>query len=496
MVSLFISFQSVSAQELWTATSTGTNCPSAREYQTAVWIPVPINKMIIWGGSNLTSLNTGGVYDPSTDTWTAISTGVNCPTVRYSHTAVLTGNNRMIIWGGSNGGGLLLNNGAIYDPSTDTWTPMDTINAPVGRIGHTAVWTGSKMIVWGGLDHLSNYLNTGGVYDPITNTWTATSTTNVPSPRWYHTAVWTGSKMIVWGGDSVGFKFNTGGSYDPTIDSWTSTSTGTNCPSGRYMQTAVWTGNRMIVWGGAPTNWNKCTGGIYNPSTNTWIATDTGSNCPHYRYRHIAVWTGDTVRGKMIVWSGRSTYYFQDGGIFDPVTNSWTAITLLNVPSARNLHTAVWTGSKMIVWGGIDSLTFGYLNTGGVYTNDSLVGVNKKENIIPGTFTLFQNYPNPFNPVTIIKFDIPTPLNPPSRGRDETFRKGGTGELVKLVVYDILGREIATLVNEQLKPGSYEVEWDGTNYASGLYFYRLHAGDPSTGSGQSFVEVKKMVLLK
>jgi hypothetical protein len=89
---------------------------------------------------------------------------------------------------------------------------------------------------------------------------------------------------------------------------------------------------------------------------------------------------------------------------------------------------------------------------------------------------MFQNYPNPFNPSTKIKFQIP--LN-----------KGGErGLSVRLIVYDILGREAATLVNEQLTPGTYEVEWGGGNYPSGIYFYKLLT--------ESVSETKKMILLK
>ena len=99
-------------------------------------------------------------------------------------------------------------------------------------------------------------------------------------------------------------------------------------------------------------------------------------------------------------------------------------------------------------------------------------------------FSLSQNYPNPFNPVTKIKFSIPTPLNPP-------FAKGGTakpGGLVKLIIYDILSREVAILVNEQLSPGTYEAELDASNYPSGVYFYKLITSDYS--------QTRKMVLIK
>ena len=67
---------------------------------------------------------------------------------------------------------------------------------------------------------------------------------------------------------------------------------------------------------------------------------------------------------------------------------------------------------------------------------------------------------------------------------------------VQLIVYDILGNKIATLVNKEKPAGSYEVEFNGNNLSSGVYFYQLRAGDPSAGSGQSFVETKKMILMK
>jgi hypothetical protein len=90
---------------------------------------------------------------------------------------------------------------------------------------------------------------------------------------------------------------------------------------------------------------------------------------------------------------------------------------------------------------------------------------------------LEQNYPNPFNPATVIRYAIPG--------------AGGQGlgtSNVRLVVYDLLGREVAVLVNEKKVPGSYEVTFDGAGLASGVYFYRLTAG--------SFVQTHKMLLIR
>jgi len=109
-------------------------------------------------------------------------------------------------------------------------------------------------------------------------------------------------------------------------------------------------------------------------------------------------------------------------------------------------------------------------------TNGGAIGINNISSTVPEKFALFQNYPNPFNPLTKIKFAVP--LN-----------KGGErGLSIQLIIYDLLGREIATLVNELLSPGTYEVEWDATGYTSGVYFYKLKA--------ENYSETKKLVLLK
>jgi len=103
------------------------------------------------------------------------------------------------------------------------------------------------------------------------------------------------------------------------------------------------------------------------------------------------------------------------------------------------------------------------------YENNS-IGIIRNETNVINSFRLSQNYPNPFNPVTGIKFDIPKT------------------SLVSLKVYDISGREIETLVNENLQTGSYETKWDGSMYSSGVYFYKL--------IGDGFTDTKRMVLIK
>ncbi|MBZ0201849.1 MAG: T9SS type A sorting domain-containing protein [Ignavibacteria bacterium] len=106
---------------------------------------------------------------------------------------------------------------------------------------------------------------------------------------------------------------------------------------------------------------------------------------------------------------------------------------------------------------------------------NELIGIEPISGQIPAQYTLYQNYPNPFNPSTNIRFDVPAERN----GRDRS---------LQIIIYDMLGREIVVLVNENLKPGTYEVEWDGGSYPSGIYFYKLTANN--------FRETKRMVIFK
>ena len=242
---------------------------------------------------------------------------------------------------------------------------MSTVGAPSRRSSHAVVWTGTKMIVWGGVGVDSALTNTGGIYDPATDTWTATSTVGAPSSRAVPKAVWTGSKMIIWGGyvGSIAFA-NTGGIYDPAADAWTATST-TGAPSDRNLSTAVWTGSKMIIWAGDDGPRQVNTGGVYDPATDTWTATST-VGAPSGRHSQSAVWTGS----KMIAWGGFGCPPCQaldTGGIYDPATDAWTPTSTVAAPSAREGHTAVWTGSQMIVWGGYDGGDNDYF-TGGIYS--------------------------------------------------------------------------------------------------------------------------------
>jgi hypothetical protein len=173
----------------------------------------------------------------------------------------------MIVWGGSDAAGTALTDGARYDPTTDTWAPLESAGAPAARARHVAVFTGDEMLVWGGASGATR-LADGGRYVPGTGWGGAIPADSAPAPRDLATAVWTGREMIVWGGEATsGGPFpailSDGARYRPGVG-WvgaTSTSFGA-VRSMRLAHAAAWDGEEMIVWGGYGA---VGTGGRYRP---------------------------------------------------------------------------------------------------------------------------------------------------------------------------------------------------------------------------------------
>jgi len=357
------SLTSTFAPTIWFPTST-TGVPEARQEHTAVWTG---SEMIVWGGQNGNSIakNTGARFDPVTNAWTSTATA-GAPSPRWAHSAVWTGT-EMIVWGGFSGFPAFqpLNDGAKYNPQTDSWTTVASMAAPSVRVNHTAVWTGAEMIVWGGFSCMgcpNPELGTGARYNPATNAWTATSGVGAPAPRGNHTAVWTGSTMIVWGGEDdfgVPDVLGTGAVYDPAADNWVATNLA-NAPAGRRCHSAVWAGTEMIIFGGQTDRSLACgistvaTGARYSPPpTDSWNPM-------------VVAPVSSTLSGAPAVWTGSQliTWFESSGARYNFAANTWNGISPTGAPASRRRHSLIWTGSSLVVWGGDFAVP---LNTGGIY---------------------------------------------------------------------------------------------------------------------------------
>jgi hypothetical protein len=198
---------------------------------------------------------------------------------------------------------------------------------------------------------------------------------------------------------------------------------------------------------------------------NTTSGTGAGE---YFAYKH----DGTPVNGWPIITQG--TTFFNMPCLLDINSNGILDMIGAGNPSLTSNNVYLWNTGIVYNPSKIYTPMWQY-NTrhNGVFGDNNPVGINQISTDIPSDYILHQNYPNPFNPSTKIRFAI---------------RAGMSITLVKLTVYDILGREIAQLVNSNLNPGNYEVNWDASNYSRGVYFYKLQAG--------AFSEIKKMSLVK
>ena len=218
--------------------------------------------------------------------------------------------------------------------------------------------------------------------------------------------------------------------------------------------------------------WTATTGSI----TDDWLFTDS-----------LNILTGDSL----IFWvqlgthNAGGTYYLDSLQIWvtsvqAPTGGTRTKLaTVTSLPLAQNgwqnffYLLSPFNGQKVYIGFRYNmnvSLDGIKVNVDDVFVgNRSVSGITYIGNT-PVNYDLMQNYPNPFNPITNIKFDIPKSNN------------------VKIIIYNALGKEVTTLVNEKLNTGSYQVDWNALDYPSGVYFYKLVAND--------YVNVKKMVLVK
>jgi N-acetylneuraminic acid mutarotase len=336
-----------------------------RIHHSAVWTGTD---MIVWGGyGTYVSPNygrrNGASYNLASDTWKNIALPPSTVVARYNHTAVWSGS-KMIVWGGNDYSTGYRNDGAIYDPSTDTWTTAAATTL-AARYFHAAVWstTTNEMIVWGGYGSLcaGTYCGDGAAFDPATGTWTTLPAAPIAG-RWKHTMVWTGTELIVWGGQGAAGYLRDGARYDPKTKIWTKFADPPAELEGRIDFASVWNGKELLVWGGYGTylspSYGKSDGARYLPGgswTRFTVPMDDIFATGTVATRHaIPAWYGN---GKLYLWSGAngnsSSGAALTGGVsYDPATDKWTTLDVMSAPTARARATVVWTGKEAILFGG------------------------------------------------------------------------------------------------------------------------------------------------
>ncbi len=366
-----------------------------------------------------------------------------------------------------------------------TWTSVTSPNAALtlynicGIDANTALVTGSSTSAYvyktvnGGTNWTLVFTQTGGFMNAITGMSAANN------QAVFMTGDPVGGRWSLFMSTNAGTTWDSAGLYLPQAG----TETGYNNSLDIYLGTY----NAMSIWFG--TNNTRIYNFKYGPG---WTAQPTGTQT-----NILSVFFGDSISGAAgsttgglfssngganwgnnptyigsgsingIAFTYQGVYYTRGSSVyFSPTGYVFTAATTQSGTYNHLSRTRISNNND--IWA--------VRNNGGITKFTGTVGIRNISTEIPSAYSLSQNYPNPFNPTTKIRFDIPKAS------------VGQTFLFVTIKVFDIMGREVATLVNEQLAPGTYETTFDGSNLSSGTYFYKLTTGD--------FTQTKKLTLLK
>lgn len=239
------------------------------------------------------------------------------------------------------------------------WSPLpiSTGAEPSSRNGHVAAYTGSQMIVALGHDQGNEYADSYA-YDPITQAWKQLADLSLPSLG--QAAVFTGSNVMVWGGDlNMDVRGINGLLYSPSTNRWNQLLELGSAPRPQHAASLVSIGSEIMLFGGYGASGLAATTPLYfyNPSTSTWRSKVSNSTIAYPLSQHTAVWTGSEV----LIWGGDDTdtqgINSRVGWRYNPTSNTWKAMSTTGAPSPRYSHSAVFTGREMVVFGGTDGKT-------------------------------------------------------------------------------------------------------------------------------------------
>jgi hypothetical protein len=365
-------------------------------------------------------------YSISGNTW---NTGLGTPLPKAGGDLVACGNKLYYIGGGNSAIAIGTADNYVYDPITGVWIQIAGLPTPVS--GNVAEAYRDSLIycMMGGWNSYENIIQ---VYNVNTNTWAQATPMPGGNGRRSFAGGILGNKLFVcagWSGISRNdFWIGTINQNDHLQITWQQR-TNIAVPTSRPGGTAI-LGKFYVVMG-------EVDGGSANDSLLIW---DTTTNVWQYR-------DGKPIRTNNLYGSISASVTYCGT---KPEVKIWCAGGSIQGQTTRPLD--VYADTCL-------------LNCTGVLTSN-----NNNQNELPSSYQLLQNYPNPFNPVTKIRYEMPM------------------GGYVRLVVSDILGRETVILNENYRQPGRYEFDFDGSNFASGVYFYTIRAGE--------FADTKKMLLVK
>jgi N-acetylneuraminic acid mutarotase len=360
-----------------------------------------------------------------------------------------------------------------YNVMTNAWTTCAPMTA--GRVVLATAIVGDTLYAIAGSDG-NSYSNTLFKYNINSNSWS----TGTPLPTsllaWCKAATYQDSLVYVAAGTDGTNYFTTVYLYNAISGTWR---TASPLPIGCFGGGFAVGGDYLVYVGGiqgtAPGS--ATYKGAISQTDRSQITWTTGAAYPGgtmWKTDAATWWSNSIIITTGTVGTTSTTWWTPKNPnpcyTYNPATNTWEAKANLTTPVLGSYLGSVQVGPqtrKLIVASGYNGSS-AVTNTQ-VYT-ETFIGIKPISSEVPDNYSLGQNYPNPFNPTTRIKFAIPK-----------------AGE-VQIVVFDLLGREVSTLVNEFKNPGIYTVDFNASALSSGVYFYKIKSG--------SYTDTKKMLLVK
>jgi hypothetical protein len=408
--------------------------------------------------------------------WSKITTTGNVLHLK-NHSAIYhPPTNRMIVFGGRTAVDTVSGELWSLNLTTNQWTQLTPTGiSPEMRYSHNAHYDSlnNRMIIWSGRSPFSDLLNDVWAYNFASNSWQELwpdgNTSGVPLKRYGTASVFdpVNRQFVTFAGFTNSGRFEDTWTFNVDNLSWQDRTNNPHPPK-RCLHTAVFARDqrKMVMYAGQNDAGPLDDIWTLNIDNFAWQNV-TPQFRPSARFWNSTIYSGN---GNVIIFGGLGSIALADMWKFSLSTYQWEIVNQgSTVPGARWGHSGIYIPSqdRMIIFGGEgDSL---YTDTW-QYSNVSAIGIQQVSQNIPKNFSLEQNYPNPFNPMTNVKFQIPN------------------AGFVKLIIFDITGRQITTLVNGNLEPGTYKVDWNASNYPSGVYFYRIETS--------AFTQTRKMILIK
>ena len=321
-------------------------------------VAVAIGRSVfIWGGLNVdgVALNNGAIYDPTTDVWTYLPPDPGSPTARIMATAVWTGaaSNKVIVFGGTDASGATIyKDGAVFDLVQNSWTALPSSSSISKRSAPYGYWDGTRAVFYGGLNATPAVVPGADRFD--LGKWSTSTTSGDPGLLGFPATAFDGSVMYLQGGVIDGVRQDKVFTYTSNTDTWASLSKG---PSARTGAFGAWDGTHFVVWGGQDdvgllVDGKTLAGSTWSDMTETSVLTPRrigfGRSGWAFQVKPGVV----AIIGGQTSTSGSSDTLATDGASYVVQRKEWAEIPAWPSGEKHEYGVGVWTGEEFVVWGG------------------------------------------------------------------------------------------------------------------------------------------------